>query len=189
MGDPALVVEPLTPSLWPLLEDLLCQGGPAGRCWCMAPRIGPEYKRRAPTRNRADLRELVATGPPPGLLAWRAGTGVGWVQVTPRAAVPALERNWRLRAVDDVPVWVVTCFYVRKGHRRSGIMTALVDAAVQHARTAGAPAAEACPLDGTVSPSATSTGYASVFAAAGFVEIARRSPERPVMRLDLGPPA
>jgi hypothetical protein len=33
------------------------------------------------------------------------------------------------------------------------------------------------------SPSATGTGYASTFAAAGFVEVARRSPERPIMRL------
>jgi hypothetical protein len=33
-----------------------------------------------------------------------------------------------------------------------------------------------------VSPSATSTGYVSTFAAAGFVEVARRSPEKPIMR-------
>jgi len=33
--------------------------------------------------------------------------------------------------------------------------------------------------------SATSTGYSSVFEAAGFVEIARRSQERPIMRLIL----
>ncbi len=29
---------------------------------------------------------------------------------------------------------------------------------------------------------ATSTGYVSTFAAAGFVEVARRSPEEPIMR-------
>jgi GNAT superfamily N-acetyltransferase len=81
-----------------------------------------------------------------------------------------------------VPVWVIACFYVRKGYRRQGIASALIDAAVHFARSAGTPAVEAYPLDGSVSPSATSTGYASTFAAAGFVEIARRSPERPVMR-------
>jgi GNAT superfamily N-acetyltransferase len=153
----------------------------------MAWRVGPAYRRRAPARNRADFRDTVAQGPPPGLVALRAGTAVGWVQVTPRAAVPALEIPWRLRSVDDVPVWSLTCFYVRKGHRRTGIMSCLIDAAVEFARTAGAPAVEAYPLDGAVSPSATSTGYASVFAAAGFVEIARRSPERPIMRLILSP--
>jgi GNAT superfamily N-acetyltransferase len=172
-----LVVEPLTPRLWPAFEELLDQGGPASRCWCMAWRVGPAYRRRAPERNRADFRDTVAQGgSPPGLVALRAATAMGWVQVTPRAAVPALEIPWRLRSVDDVPVWSLTCFYVRKGHRRTGIMSSLIDAAVEFARTAGAPAVEAYPLDGAVSPSATSTGYASAFAAAGFVEIARRSP-------------
>lgn len=178
-----LVVEPLTPALWPALDDLLDQGGPAGRCWCMAWRIGAAYRGRRTEQNRADFRAVVTRGPPPGLLAFRDGVAVGWVQVTPRADVPALEVPWRVRRVDDVPVWSVSCFYVRKGHRRDGIMSALTTAAVEHARSAGAPAVEGYPLDGTVSPSATSTGYASVFEAAGFTEVARRSPERPIMRL------
>ena len=108
---------------------------------------------------------------------------VGWCQVTPRKALPAIDHAWRTRKVDDVAVWVIACFYVRKGHRRQGVTTALIAAAVDLVRSAGAPAVEAYPLDGSVSPSATSTGYASTFAAAGFVEVARRSPERPVMRL------
>ena len=96
--------------------------------------------------------------------------------------MPALDRQWRLRRVDDVPVWAITCFYVRSGHRRAGVMADLVAGAVDLARAAGAPAVEAYPLDGSISPSATSTGYATTFAAAGFVEVARRSPERPIMR-------
>lgn len=126
---------------------------------------------------------MVASGPPPGLLALRGDRAVGWVQVTPRAAVPAIEVPWRLRPVDGLPVWSITCFCVRKGHRREGVMSTLIEAAVEFARSAGAPALEAYPLDGDVSPSTTSTGYASAFAGAGFVEVARRSPERPIMRL------
>jgi hypothetical protein len=79
-------------------------------------------------------------------------------------------------------VWVIGCFYVRKGQRREGVTSALIAAAVQLSRSAGAPAVEAYPLDGNLSPSATSTGYASTFAAAGFVEVARSSPARPTMR-------
>jgi GNAT superfamily N-acetyltransferase len=178
-----LVIKPLTAELWPAFVDLLDQGGPAGRCWCMAPRIGAEYQRRPPQRNRADFRGIVRQGPPPGLLALCDKRAIGWCQVTARKALSALDRGWRTRCVDEVPVWVIACFYVRKGHRRHGITSALIAAAVDFARAAGAPAVEAYPLDGSVSPSATSTGYASTFAGAGFIEIARRSPERPVMRL------
>lgn len=180
--DGVIDVVPLTPDLWPALEELLDQGGPAGRCWCMAYRVGPSYRQRPAAQNRADLHAVVDHGPPPGLLALIDGLAVGWCQVTPRDDVPALDAPWRLRRVDDVPVWSISCFYVRKGRRRAGVMAALVDGAVDLARRAGAPAVEAYPLDGSVSPSSTSMGYATTFAAAGFVEVARRSPERPIMR-------
>jgi len=179
-----LVIEPLTTSHWSAFTDLLDQGGPAGRCWCVAP-MGIDYRRRPVASNRADLRKVVKQGPPPGILAFRDNLAVGWCRVTPRDAVPALEGSVRTRRVDEVPVWSISCFYIRKGHRRGGIMTALISAAIDYARDAGAPALEAYPLDGTVSPSATSTGYASTFARAGFSEIARRSPARPIMRFEL----
>jgi GNAT superfamily N-acetyltransferase len=177
-----LVVEPLTAWLLPAFEELMDQGGPAGRCWCMYWRIGATYRRRPAQDNRDDFRKVVSAGPPPGLLAMHDGVALGWCQVTPREAVPGLERAWRLRRVDEVPVWAITCFYVRKGHRRQGVMSALIDSVVDHARTAGAPAVEAYPLDAAVSPSSTGTGYAAAFAEAGFFEVARRTPERPIMR-------
>ena len=183
-ASPELVIEPLSMSYWSAFADLLDQGGPAGRCWCVAP-MGIDYRRRPAASNRAVFRKAVKQGPPPGLLALRDQLAVGWCRVTPRDAVPGLDRAFRTRRVDDVPVWSISCFYIRKGHRREGIMTALITAAIEYARAAGAPALEAYPLDGAVSPSATSTGYASTFARAGFSEIARRSPERPIMRLQL----
>lgn len=179
-----LVIEPLTMARWSAFADLLDQGGPAGRCWCVAP-MGIDYRRRPAANNRDDMRTVVKQGPPPGLLAFRDGMAVGWCRVTPRDVVPALDGSKRTRRVDEIAVWSISCFYIRKGHRRQGIMTALISAAIDYARNAGAPALEAYPLDGTVSPSASSTGYASTFARLGFTEIAKRSPERPIMRLQL----
>jgi hypothetical protein len=43
---------------------------------------------------------------------------VGWCQLTPRDALPWLDRAWRLKRVDVVPVWSLSCFYVRKGYRK-----------------------------------------------------------------------
>ena len=124
-------------------------------------------------------------GPPPGLLAFDGDVAVGWCQLTPRDALPWLDRAWRLKRVDDVPVWSLSCFYVRKGYRRRGVASALIAAAVKAAQRAKAPALEAYPLDAELTPSSTSTGYASSFARAGFKTVARRVPPRPIMRHDL----
>jgi GNAT superfamily N-acetyltransferase len=106
-------------------------------------------------------------------------------ELTPRDALPWFDRAWRLKRVDDVPVWSLSCFYVRKGYRRRGVTSALIAAAVDAARRAGAPALEAYPLDADLTPSASSTGYASTFARAGFRTVARHVPPRPIMRHDL----
>jgi GNAT superfamily N-acetyltransferase len=180
-----LAIRPLTPDLWPALEDLFGENGACNGCWCMYGRIGSAYRRRPREENRGDFKKVVERGPPPGLLAFKGDLAVGWCQLTPRDAVPWLDRTWRLARVDDVPVWSLSCLYVRKGHRRQGITSALIEAALKAAKDAGAPALEAYPFDAAVSPSASGSGYASTFARAGFQTIARRTPARPIMRHDL----
>src|SRR5438034_5258268 len=180
-----LTIRPLTPDLWPALEDLLGKNGACYGCWCMYWRIGREYRKRSRAKNKAAFREVVRRGPPPGLLAFDGDRAVGWCQLTPRDVLPWLDRAWRLARVDKVPVWSLSCFYVRKGYRRQGVTSALVAAALKIARRAKAPALEAYPLDADKTPSASGTGYASTFARAGFKTVARRTPPRPMMRHDL----
>jgi GNAT superfamily N-acetyltransferase len=180
-----LTIRPLTPDLWPALEDLFGKNGACNGCWCMYGRIGSAYRKRSGKENKLAFREVVEHGPPPGLLAFDGKVAVGWCQLTPRDAVPALDRVWRLKRVDEVPVWSLSCFYVRKGYRRQGITSALIEAALKAAKRAEAPALEAYPFDADVSPSASGSGYASTFARAGFKTVARRTPARPIMRHDL----
>ena len=180
-----LTIRPLTRDLWPALEDLFGENGACNGCWCMYWRIGSAYRQRPREANKAAFRELVRHGPPPGLLAFDGDVAVGWCQVTPRDALPWLDRTWRLERVDDVPVWSLSCFYVRKGYRKRGVTSALIAAALDAAKRAGAPALEAYPLDANVTPSTSHTGYASTFAHAGFKIVARHVPPRPIMRYDL----
>jgi hypothetical protein len=66
-------------------------------------------------------------------------------------------------------------------------MGALIAAAIGVAASAGAPALEAYPVD-TAVPGHTRNlflGVASVFAQRGFQVVARRQPDRPVMRKSL----
>jgi GNAT superfamily N-acetyltransferase len=180
-----LTIRPLTPALWPALEDLFGKNGACNGCWCMYWRIGAAYRKRSRERNRVAFRQIVKSGPPPGLLAFDGNVAVGWCQLTPREDVPWLDRTWRLAPVDEVPVWSLSCFYVRIGYRRQGVTAALIAAAVKAARRAKAPALEAYPLDADKTPSASSCGFASTFERAGFKTVARRVPPRPIMRLYL----
>jgi GNAT superfamily N-acetyltransferase len=177
-------VQPLTPELLPALEDLFSTQGPVSRCWCMYWRIGDSYRQRPPAANRAAFREVVKNGPPPGLLAFDGDLAVGWCQLTPRDALPWLDRAWRLKRVDELPVWSLSCFYIRKGYRKMGVTSALIAAAIETARRAGAPALEAYPLDADLTPSTSHTGYVSTFKRAGFKILARHVPPRPIMRYD-----
>lgn len=120
----------------------------------------------------------------PGLVAFDGELPVGWCQLTPRNALPRLERTWRLKLVDKLPVWSLSGLYVRIGYRRRGVTAALITASIQAAKRAGAPSLEAYPLGGEKTPSASGTGYASTFVRAGFKVVARHAAARPIMRHD-----
>ncbi len=83
----------------------------------------------------------------------------------------------------------MTCFAVDSRYRRCGVGSTLLRAAVEFAREHGATAVEGHPVDvaalraARVGGSAIYTGTVAMFSAAGFTEIARSYPTRPVMRL------
>jgi GNAT superfamily N-acetyltransferase len=180
-------VRPLTPETWPALADLFGRAGASNGCWCMYWRLGPRYRERPRADNERDLCDLAASTYPPGLLAFDGARAVGWCLLAPRADLGWLASARFLAPVDDLPVWSVPCFFVRRTHRRTGVMDALVAAAVDAARRAGAPALEAYPIDTGV-PGHTRNlfpGVASVFARHGFAVVARRAADRPIMRKEL----
>jgi GNAT superfamily N-acetyltransferase len=179
-----LTVRPLTPDLWPALEDLFGKNGACNGCWCMYWRLGSAYKNNASNNNKMAFRRVVNQGPPPGLLAFDGALAVGWCQLTPRSALPWMDHTWRLKRVDEIPVWSLSCLYVRIGYRKRGVTSRLIQAALRSAKRARAPALEAYPLDAGKSPSASGTGYRSTFARAGFKTVACRTPARPIMRYD-----
>jgi GNAT superfamily N-acetyltransferase len=188
-------IAPLTPARWADLESVFGDGrGICGHCWCMywrMPRRDFEASLGAGTRQL--FRARVEAGPPPGLLAYRGGAAVGWVQVGPRADVPGWNGARRLTAptadapADDPRVWGISCFVSKAGCRRQGIATALLAGAVDWARENGARVLDACPVDASTNrpPISLYHGLASTFRRAGFREVARRRPDRPLMRLEL----
>ncbi len=181
-----LRIAPITPARFPDLERLFGPNGASCGCWCMWWRL-PTARFRAGKggANRLALRRYVEAGHVPGLLAYDGPTAIGWIAVEPRASYARLARSRNLAAVDDAPVWSITCFFVERKHRGLGVTRRLIQAAAAHARAAGAVALEAYPHE--PSPSAVDaslyTGVPSTFQAMGFTEVARRVPSRPIVRL------
>jgi GNAT superfamily N-acetyltransferase len=178
----------LSPDRWPDLEQLFGERGASSGCWCMWWRVAAkEWEQAAGEGNRESFRGVVTDGPPPGLLAYHQGRPVGWVAVAPREEYPRLNRSPKLKPVDDEPVWSVTCFYIDRMFRGTGVAGTLLAAAVDHARDSGATLLEGYPIDpgaGTVTNASAYTGVLDMFRAAGFDEIARRG-GRPILRRTL----
>ncbi len=180
-----LDVAPVTPDRWDDLAALFGPRGAWGGCWCMFPILSSrEFQAHGSAGNRAAMAALVAGGPPPGLLAYDGDRPVGWVAVGPRERYGRIQRSWVTKPVDDVPVWSVVCFVIARDRRSQGVAGVLLDAAVHHARDHGAAAVEGYAKDGATADEFAWMGPMSLFAKAGFREIARRSPTRPVMRLE-----
>ena len=188
------VVLPLTPERWRDLETVFgARGCSAARsCWCMAYRKTGRRRPLPPgmtraTRNRADLKALVDSGKAPGLIAYWEGCPVGWISIEPRQRFPRLGRSPVTKPVDDKPVWSVVCFVIPSEHRHQGIAHALLQGAIAHARKHGGGIVEGYPVDKPARSSDSSMwlGAKSMYDRAGFKEVARRQPARPVVRLNV----
>ena len=178
---------PVTPDRWSDLEQLFGPRGANSGCWCMWWRLSrAEFGRQSAVERRAGLKELVDSGLVPGVLAYANGEPVAWISIGPRETFPSLERSRTLKRVDDRPVWSIVCFFVAKAYRDRGLMVELLRGAVAHAASQGAQVVEGYPVDpGEIRVDGGSAGFmglASAFRAAGFVEVARPSESRAIMR-------
>jgi GNAT superfamily N-acetyltransferase len=181
-----LTFHPVTAARWPDVEKLFGARGACGGCWCMWWRLRrAEFERQKGERNRRAFRKLVRGGAEPGVLAYAGGEPVGWCAVAPREEYPVLANSRVLRPVDEKPVWSVTCFFILREWRRRGLSSKLLRAAAKFARRRGAKIVEGYPVvarKGKMPDAFAWSGLPGSFRGAGFREVARRSPVRPIMR-------
>lgn len=189
---PSIHIEPLTPRLWPVFEDLFGRQGACYGCWCTYFRLPPSARKsNSVEQKKALMRERIEAGPPPGLLALDGERGVGWMQVGPRPDVPEWNNAGRVSAppvleeATDSRIWTVSCFFLRPSERGRGLTHRLVAAGIDHARRNGAVALDACPIRQSRDSRSVGlfVGSARVFEQAGFITISERKPGRPLMRL------
>jgi len=180
-----LIILPLTPDRWDDFARLFGKNGACAGCWCMWWRLPrAQWVKQRGDQNKKSIRKLVSKGDAPGLLAYADGQPVGWCALAPREAYPRLATSRTLKPVDDRPVWSVTCFFVARPYRRRGVTVRLLKAAVKFARGRGAKIVEGYPVEPRKeqADAFVYTGLSSAFRKAGFKEVARGSPTRPIMR-------
>ncbi|MFO0735716.1 MAG: GNAT family N-acetyltransferase [Labilithrix sp.] len=141
-----------------------------------------------PEENAAELEAAVLAGDPGarGLVALEGDRAVGWLKLTPRAAVPKLRSLPVYRSLDlgdEHTTYAIGCMLVDPSFRHRGVAHTLVAAAPAAAKSWGAVTVEAYPRR---SPHALSDeeawqGPEAVFLAEGF-EAVQGEPPYPVLR-------
>lgn len=190
MSEPiTLSFHPLTPDLWADFERLFGTHGACAGCWCTFWKLrGKAYEENTGEPARQMQKSLVESGIVPGLLAFQGDEPVGWIAVEPRSAYPKLAHSRVLKPVDGADPWSVTCFFVTKQARRQGLTVELLKAAVDYVREQGGKILEGYPVDAErdLPDVFVYHGTVAAFHKVGFIEVARRSETRPIMRFFIG---
>jgi GNAT superfamily N-acetyltransferase len=198
-------IVPATPDRWDDVQTVFGTRGGAHHCQCQRIRLGDRAWWYLSVEERAHhLREQLDAGSGDGgagapttgaLVAYVDAEPAGWVAVAPRTEFVRYRGSqvpWagRHEDKDDDGVWAVTCFAVRAGYRKEGLMYELAAAAVGHARERGAQAVEGYPMapgpGQEVSWGEVNVGTPGPFEAAGLTEVSRPTKRRRVLRLDFG---
>jgi GNAT superfamily N-acetyltransferase len=187
MGSVGLMeFHPLTPARWYDFEKLFGPSGAYGGCWCMWWRTTrSQFEKQGNDGNRKAMKDIVDSGQVPGIIAYADGQPVGWCSVAPREHYASLNRSPVLKRLDDKPVWSIVCFYVAKEQRGTGLITKLIRGAVDYVRQQAGQIVEAYPTQprgGQLPPVSSFMGIPSAFEDAGFVECARPSQSKVIMR-------
>jgi len=191
----------LAAETWPDFEHLFTQGNGWDFCWCtVMQREGPNVK--CATRaervavNRRDKREWFAAGRSHGVLVYADdGAPIGWCQYGRPDEMPVLDRKRGRFAKPrdlDLPAedWRITCFVVAKKHRRRGVATAALRAAIEAIRASGGGIVEAYPLDPATAdgwgPGTRADyghlGVLSMFEAQGFTRVGQLRQSNAIVR-------
>jgi GNAT superfamily N-acetyltransferase len=170
----------LSPSTWKDFEGLFAKyHGVQDSCWCMY------YHRARPNRdlpdpergraNRRDHRRLVERDQAHGVLVYSDGQAVGWCQFGRLTELPRIDSGLKYRALgsarEPAPDWRITCFFVDRPFRRSGVALSALRAALEAIASRGGGIVEAYP---STNPRAVAIwfGTISMFQACGFSKVA-----------------
>ena len=195
---PDYTTRPLDADTWPDFARLVeAHGGVFGGCWCMS--FHPEGANRGTTaaQNRAAKEARVRDDRAHAALVYDGTSCVGWCQFGVPDELPRIKnRKAYLDGLDDggddqLPDWRITCFFVDRTHRRSGVAAAALAGALAEITRLGGGTVESYPEDAAdrkVSAAFLHNGTLALFEAHGFHPTRRIGKHRWVVRRRIDQP-
>jgi GNAT superfamily N-acetyltransferase len=171
-GATGYTVEPLDPRTWNAFADLAERhNGVWGGCWCVW--FHPQCPDRKVLGNRGYKQRLVEEGRAHAALVLDGDAAVAWCEYGPVEELPNIYHRKEYEAHSDrTPDYRLTCLFVDRAHRRTGVAAVAVRGALALIGRAGGGLVEAYPQDtvpGTkVSASFLYNGTRSLFEQLGF---------------------
>jgi GNAT superfamily N-acetyltransferase len=142
-------VVPLTAETWPLFEGLAGHKGLFGSCWCVHFHCHPDRRpERQEMGNQAFKKKLVDEGIAHAALVLDGDEAVAWAEYGTVAELPNIHHRKQWEAeTEQPPDYRVTCVFVDKGHRRTGLAETAVRGALALIAEAGGGRVESYPHD------------------------------------------
>lgn len=189
---PSLTTRTLDEATWPDFARLVeAHGGVFGGCWCMAFHPARSADRRTPDGNREDKHARVLAGTARAALVYDGADCVGWCQYGPPAELPRIKRRKAYDAgAGTPPDWRITCLFVARTHRRTGVGGAALDGALAEIARAGGGTVESFPEDvegRKVSASFLHNGTLALFESRGFARVRRLGTHHWLVTRDVPP--
>lgn len=172
-GMPVYSVKPLGTDTFDAFARLVEKhNGVWGGCWCLA--FHPKNPERGQSLegNRALKQRLVGEGQAHAALVFHGDDAVGWCQYGSPEELPTIYHRKEYEAgVVEHPSYRLTCFFVDRDHRRSGVSAVALRGALDLIAAAGGGVVEGYPQDtqgAKISASFLYNGTRSLFEQAGF---------------------
>lgn len=169
----SLKVRTLSTETWPAFAGLVEKhNGIFGGCWCISFHLGPGEGKQSPPRYRAMKEERVREGRAHAAMVFDGSDAIGWCQFGSPAELP----NIKSRKAYDVgagapPAWRITCFFVDRERRKTGVAHLALRGALEEIARLGGGKVEAYPEDyegQKISSSFLWSGTSGMFEKEGF---------------------
>ena len=184
----ALTVKPLTLRTWPAFVALAEKhNGVWNGCWCTWFHPFDPERGKTSEGNRRIKERLVREGIAHAALVFDGRAAVGWCEYGTPEELPRINHRKQYEAeMTSPPDYRLTCFFVDRDYRRTGVAAVALAGALDLIAAAGGGVVEAYPQDTApgekVSASFLYNGTRNMFERAGFTYDRPKGPKHCVMR-------